>query len=133
GGGGVRVGVEAAVEGSLREFASAGALSRRHAVPRIFGEGQKGDPKHTFGRFLLAVKERDLKALEAMGSQFVAWEGDGEKKTAMSTQAGTSGGGLGPTHLPHHPPGPAPQKSIVPPPAPRHPLTPRAPPRPAHH
>ena len=40
------------------------------------------------GRFLLAVRNGDQKALEAMGSRFAEWEG----QAALSTQTGTQGG-----------------------------------------
>jgi HK97 family phage major capsid protein len=97
---GVAGGVQTAVDGALREFAQAQARSRRNAVPAIFGEGGSGDPKRTFGRFLLAVRAGDRSALEEMGSRFVEWGEDSiGHKAAMSTQTGTSGGFLVPTEF----------------------------------
>ncbi|MFO0876496.1 MAG: phage major capsid protein [Gemmataceae bacterium] len=90
--------VQGAVERSLKEFAQAQTRSRRHAVPALFGDGANGDPKRTFGRFLLAVRQHDQRTLEEMGSRFIEWD-DVEKKTAMSTQTGTTGGYLVPTEF----------------------------------
>src|SRR5262245_42414608 len=94
-------GLQTAVETALKQFATAQSLSRKNAVPRIFGEGRGGDPKHTFGHFLLAVRHGDRKALEEMGSCFVEWQPDGpvERKAAMSTQTGTQGGYLVPVEF----------------------------------
>jgi HK97 family phage major capsid protein len=88
--------VQSAVDVALKQFASAQALSRRNAVPAIFGPHQAGDTQRTFGRFLLAVRHNDRKALDEMGSRFVEWD-DVTTKTAMSTQTGTTGGYLVPT------------------------------------
>jgi HK97 family phage major capsid protein len=88
--------VQSAVDVALKQFASAQALSRRNAVPAIFGPGQSGDTQRTFGRFLLAVRHNDRKSLDEMGSRFVEWD-DVTTKTAMSTQTGTTGGYLVPT------------------------------------
>src|SRR5262249_14321530 len=90
--------VQSALDTTLKEFAQAQAKSRRGAVPAIFGEAGRGDPKRTFGRFLLAVRSHDVKTLEEMGSRFVEWD-DVEKKTAMSTQTGTTGGYLVPVEF----------------------------------
>jgi HK97 family phage major capsid protein len=90
--------VQSAVDATLKEFAQAQTKSRKNAVPAIFGEGGQGDPKRTFGRFLLAVRNHDVRTLEEMGSRFVEWD-DVEKKTAMSTQTGTTGGYLVPVEF----------------------------------
>lgn len=76
---------------TLQEFAKAQMLSRRNAVPRIFGEGHDGDVKRTFGSFLLAVRNRDHKALEEMGSSFADW-GEAGRKAALTTATGIQGG-----------------------------------------
>src|SRR5690242_4309836 len=81
-------GIGTAVDAALKQFAQAQARSRKNAVPAIFGEGGTGDPKRTFGAFLLAVRTGDQKALEEMGSRWVEWE-SASQKTAMSTQTGT--------------------------------------------
>ena len=78
-----------AVETALQQFADAASKSRKNAVPAIFGPGGEGDPKRTFGSFLLAVRRNDHKTLEALGSRWVDWS-DG--KAAMSSQAGVTGG-----------------------------------------
>ena len=80
-----------AIDARLKEFAQAQTRSRRHAIPILFGEGGDGDPKQTFGQFLLAVRRRDHAALDRMGSRFCEWEHTGQK-VALSTQTGTQGG-----------------------------------------
>ncbi|MGL4553466.1 MAG: phage major capsid protein [Gemmataceae bacterium] len=87
--------VQASVEAALAGFAT--ARSRKNAVPAVFGPGGDGDLKKTFGRFLLAVRHGDRKALDEMGSRFVEW--DVEQKAAMSTQGGATGGYLVPTEF----------------------------------
>ena len=83
-----------AVEATLKQFADAAGKSRKNAVPAIFGPDGAGDPKKTFGSFLLAVRRNDHKALEALGSRWVDWS---EGKAAMSSQGGTAGGYTVPT------------------------------------
>ena len=80
----------ASLDDTLKQFAAAQAKSRKNALPAIFGPGGSGDPDHTFGRFLLAVRQRDLKALDQMGSRFADWDGVGHK-AAMAGQTGTTG------------------------------------------
>ena len=87
------------MDATLKEFATAASKSRKNAIPAIFGQGQTGDPKKTFGTFLIAVRNKDIKALEEMGSQFCEWENVVEQKTALSTQTGTQGGFLVPTEF----------------------------------
>src|SRR3954453_18063125 len=94
---GVGGGVESAVEAALKRFAQAPTLARKNQMPPLFGEGGDGDPRRTFGRFLLAVRSGDRRTLDEMGSRFVEW--DATEKTAMSTQSGTSGGYLVPTEF----------------------------------
>ncbi|NBO91665.1 MAG: phage major capsid protein [Planctomycetia bacterium] len=89
--------VQSSVESALQGFAQAQTKSRKNALPAIFGPGTAGDPKRTFGRFLLAVRHGDRKALDDMGSRFVEW--DVEQKAALSTQGGTTGGYLVPTEF----------------------------------
>jgi HK97 family phage major capsid protein len=89
-------GLEQSVDAALKQFATAATKSRKNAVPAFFGEGTSGDPRYTFGRFLLAVRHGDRKSLEEMGSRFVEWEGDLSKKTAMAEQGGATGGYLVP-------------------------------------
>ena len=88
--------VQAGIDAALKQFAAAQTLSRKNAVPAIFGPGGAGDTPRSFGRFLLAVRHGDRKALDDMGSRFIEWT-DGETKAAMSTQTGTTGGYLVPT------------------------------------
>src|SRR5262245_62077652 len=83
--GGIGGSVESAVDAALNRFAQARTLSRKNQIPRIFGEGGEGDPRRTFGRFLLAVRAGDRRTLEEMGSRFIEWD-DVETKTPMSTQ-----------------------------------------------
>lgn len=92
--------IQSAVDEALRQAAKAHTLSRKNAVPRLFGAGGTGDPARTFGRFLLAVRNHDRAALDAMGSRYVEWEEeDGSRKTAMSTQTGANGGYLVPVEF----------------------------------
>jgi HK97 family phage major capsid protein len=87
------------IDAALKQVADAHTKSNKNKLKAIFGDaGGDGDPKKTFGYFLLAVKNRDQKALEEMGSKFCEWEPD-DKKSAMSTQTGTSGGFLVPTEF----------------------------------
>lgn len=86
------------VDAALKQFVSAAGKSRKNAVPAIFGDGEKGDPKKTFGSFLIAVRNRDEKALEEMGSKFVAWD-QGVQKAALTTNTGATGGYLLPTEF----------------------------------
>jgi len=81
-----------AVEDALKQFAAAQTLSQKGARKILFGEGSDGDPKRTFGSFLLAVRNRDQKALEAMGARYVDWTDGAEGKAALNTQVGTAGG-----------------------------------------
>jgi len=76
------------VEASLKQFAAAQTKSHKNAVPVIFGQGGNGDPKKTFGSYLLAIRNRDQKTLEAFGSHAVEWE----QKAALTGQTGTQGG-----------------------------------------
>ena len=85
-----------AVETTLRQFADAQSKSRKNAVPALFGPNGDGDPKRTFGSFLLAVRRNDHRALEAMGSKWVDWS---EGKAAMTSQTGTAGGYAVPTEF----------------------------------
>lgn len=80
--------LQQSVETALKQFTDAQTRSRKNAVPILFGAGGGGDPKRTFGQFLLAVRHGDRKALEEMGSQYAEWEG----KAALTTQVGTQGG-----------------------------------------
>src|SRR5947209_14590201 len=52
-------GLNNAMDSTLKQFADAQTKSRRNGVPLIFGDGGNGDPKKTFGHFLLAVRRRD--------------------------------------------------------------------------
>ena len=92
---GIAGGLQSTFDAALRDFSQAQTKSRKGAAPALFGEGRGGDPKQTFGRFLLAVRHNDRKALDEMGSSFVEWD-DITRKAAMSTQTGTSGGYLVP-------------------------------------
>src|SRR5262249_4304977 len=96
--GGVTGQIQSAVDAALKEFSNAQTLSRKNQVPRIFGEGNPGDTQKSFGRFLLAIQQKNPRVLEEMGSRFVEWD-NVSQKTAMSTQTGTSGGYLVPAEF----------------------------------
>ena len=83
------------IDAALKQVAEAHTKSNKNKVKAIFGDGGEGDPKKTFGNFLLAVKAKDHKALEEMGSRYCDWD----QKTAMATQTGTTGGFLMPTEF----------------------------------
>ncbi len=86
------------IDATLKEFSRELGKSRKNAVPAIFGAGGNGDPKQTFGRFLLAGRTGDQKAIEEMGGRWNDWEGIGQKANtaALSTNVGVSGGYLVP-------------------------------------
>jgi HK97 family phage major capsid protein len=90
--------VQASVDSLLSDYASASTRSRKNALPAIFGPGHSGDLKHSFGRFLLAVRHNDRKTLEEMGSRFIEWD-NVEQKAGLSTQGGATGGYLVPTEF----------------------------------
>jgi HK97 family phage major capsid protein len=94
---GLTTSLNASIDATLREFAAARTKSRKNAVPAIFGEGNTGDPRRTFGSFLLAVRHHDTKALDELGSSFADW--DSGQKAAMSTTSGTAGGYTVPTQF----------------------------------
>jgi HK97 family phage major capsid protein len=93
--GGFQKGLDAVIQTALKQFADAQSKSRRHAVPAIFGEHGDGDPKKTFGAFLIAVAQRDQKTLESLGSRFNGWDA----KVALNEQTGTQGGYTVPTQF----------------------------------
>ncbi len=45
----------ATIDGALKQFRDAQSQALRHAVPAIFGEGQRGDPRRCFGDWLVKV------------------------------------------------------------------------------
>ncbi|HYV38347.1 MAG TPA: phage major capsid protein, partial [Gemmataceae bacterium] len=87
----------AGIDNTLKQFAAAQGKSRKNGVPAIFGPGG-GDPDRTFGRFLLAIRQGDAKALDQMGSQFADWDHVG-RKAAMAAQTGNTGGYTVPTEF----------------------------------
>ena len=87
-------GLDAIIAETLKKFASAATLSQKNAVPAIFGPGLKGDPKKTFGDFLLGVARNDKSYLEKhYDSTFNAWQ----TKAAMAEASGVTGGYTVPT------------------------------------
>jgi len=82
--------IDAAVNQSLKAFADAQSLSRKHAVPALFGAGGNGDPHgRTFGDWCLAVARGDRGYLEKhYGSRFVEYAG----KAALAEASGVTGG-----------------------------------------
>jgi HK97 family phage major capsid protein len=87
--------LEANLEHQLKEFAKAQTCSRKGAAERIFGHRDAdANPKgNTFGKFLLAVRLGDHKALEGMGAKYVEWNDvPAEYKSTLVTQEGTLGG-----------------------------------------
>jgi HK97 family phage major capsid protein len=82
--------IDAAVNQSLKAFADAKALSRKHAAPLLFGAGGDGDAHgKTFGDWALAVARGDRNYLEKhYGSRFVEYAG----KAALAEASGVTGG-----------------------------------------
>jgi len=93
----VTASLDGAVTKALKDFGDTLAKSQKTQRKVIFGEKGDGDPKKSFGRFLLAVANRDLKALEDMGSTFHEWEQDATKKAEMTSNVGSRGGFAVPT------------------------------------
>lgn len=87
----IQAGLETQITKALQQFASAQTKSRKNGVPEIFGAGNSGDSKKTFGAYLLAVRHGDVKALEAMGSCYIDWENAGQKAD-MTSNIGARGG-----------------------------------------
>lgn len=89
--------VETALKKALDAFAEAQTKSRKNGNPAIFGPGGRGDPKKTFGAFLVALRTGDKKALDSMGSEWDPWS-----KVALAGDQGATGGFLVPTeHYDH--------------------------------
>jgi HK97 family phage major capsid protein len=81
--------LDAVITETLQKFASAQSHSRRNAVSALFGEGNSGDPKKSFGDWCLAVARGDRNYLEKhYGSTFVAWQ----TKAALAESSGVTGG-----------------------------------------
>lgn len=91
-------GLTEALDGALKRFGQTQQQSRRNAIPAIFGPGGEGEPKRTFGSFLLALRRGDSKALEEMGSHWADWNAS-HTKAALNTQTGTQGGYTVPTEF----------------------------------
>jgi HK97 family phage major capsid protein len=88
----------AAMDAALKRFSEAQSQARRHAVPAIFGEGQRGDPKRCFGDWLVKVAKacvgktcdaiqasRDLES--QYGTTVAPWQ-----KAALGESSGVTGG-----------------------------------------
>src|SRR5580765_2347125 len=86
-----------AMDAMLKEFVKAAQGSHKNSRAAIFGPLGDGDVKSNFGTFLIAVKARDVKSLEEMGSRYV--EATGDTKAAMNTQTGEQGGFTVPTQF----------------------------------
>jgi HK97 family phage major capsid protein len=82
-------GLDGVIQEALKQFANAQTLANRHSVPAIFGQGSDGDPKKSFGDWLLAVARQDKHYLEKhFGSTFVNWQ----TKAALAESSGLAGG-----------------------------------------
>lgn len=88
--------VDERITEALKQFAAAAQKSRKNGLPALFGNGGTGDPKQTFGKYLLAVATRDYKALDALGSQWI--EPDG-RKAALNEQSLAQGAATVPTQF----------------------------------
>lgn len=82
-------GLDTIVNETLKQFSQAQSQARKHAVPAIFGAGGNGDPRKSFGDWLLACARNDARYLEKhYGSSFVAWQ----TKAALTESSGVTGG-----------------------------------------
>jgi HK97 family phage major capsid protein len=82
-------GLDGIISQTLKQFADAQAQAKKHAVPALFGPGGEGDPKKSFGDFLLGVARNDRVYLEKhYGSTFQAWQ----TKAALGESSGVTGG-----------------------------------------
>jgi HK97 family phage major capsid protein len=82
-------GLDTVITETLKQFSQAQTMARKHAVPAIFGAGGNGDPRKTFGDWLLACARNDGRYLEKhYGSNFVAWQ----TKAALAESSGVTGG-----------------------------------------
>ncbi len=87
--GGFTRGLDAVINETLTRIADTQSHSRRHAVPALFGPGNAGDPKKTFGDWCLAVARNDRTYLEKhYGSKFNEWQ----TKAALAEASGVTGG-----------------------------------------
>jgi HK97 family phage major capsid protein len=82
-------GLDAIIAATLKKFADAQSQSEKIKRAVIFGEGQQGDSKKSFGDWLLGVARNDRNYLEKhYGSTFNQWS----QKAAMGEAAGATGG-----------------------------------------
>jgi HK97 family phage major capsid protein len=87
--GGFTRGLDAVINETLRKVGQAEGLSRKNAVPILFGAGGEGDPKKSFGDWCLAVARNDRAYLEKhYGSTFNEWT----TKAALGEASGAAGG-----------------------------------------
>jgi HK97 family phage major capsid protein len=81
--------IDTIITQAVQEVAKAQSLSKKHAVPLIFGQGGEGDPKKNFGDFCVAVARKDHNYLEKnYGAQFNDWQ----TKAALGEASGVTGG-----------------------------------------
>jgi HK97 family phage major capsid protein len=105
---GLTRGVNETITKTLQEFAKAQTLSRKNAVPAIFGPGGEGDPKKNFGDWLLCVVaattgtngQKRIDAANRLekdyGSMFNPWQ-----KAALAESSGVAGGYIVPPDFYH--------------------------------
>ncbi len=99
------------VNAKLKAFEKATTMSRKNAVPAIFGEGNTGDIRHNFVDFLKCVHARDYDTIHKQYGYDISPEsgmvviknkikspdwvpriGETHKKAAMAEAAGATGG-----------------------------------------
>jgi hypothetical protein len=67
--------IDSIITTAVQEVAKAQTLSRKNAVPLIFGQDGEGDPKKNFGDFCVAIARKDHHYLEKnYGAQFNEWQ-----------------------------------------------------------
>jgi HK97 family phage major capsid protein len=78
---------------TLKQFAKAQSKSNKNGLPEIFGAGQTGDSRYSFGDFCLAVATKNLRRLEDVyNAHTVDPKGNIIGKAAMAEGSGTVGG-----------------------------------------
>jgi HK97 family phage major capsid protein len=104
---GLTRGLNDTITKTLEQFSKAQALSRKNAVPALFGDGGAGDPKKNFGDWLMNVavagSKNGKRAVEAQdrlekeyGSMFNTWQ-----KAALGETSGVAGGYIVPPDFYH--------------------------------
>jgi HK97 family phage major capsid protein len=87
--GGFTKGLDGIIQATLKQFADAQSKSKKNGVPILFGEHNTGNPRHSFGDWILGVARNDRAYVEKhYGSTFNEWQ----TKAALGEASGVTGG-----------------------------------------